>query len=322
MIISLLSIVALAIALFMGMNIGGNNAAASMGSAYGAKARTKTQAVVLIAIFALLGALINGGEVIKTLGKGIVPGDVITISGAITAISVAGICIFIANIFKVPISTSQATVGAVAGIGIFYGMLNTGLLIKIAIWWIVTPIVAALSSFLIGRYVYPHILIWLTDHESEDTIRKLINILLTLSGCYVAYSAGANNAANAVGPFVGAGLFTFFEGALLGGISIGAGALLLGGRVLDTVGKEITELCAIRAVFVEFISAFIVHIASILGIPISLGEIVTAAIIGIGCAEYGMKATRNNSAVKKIAIMWVVSPLLAGSISMLAISAI
>ncbi|MFQ6056583.1 MAG: anion permease, partial [Methanosarcinales archaeon] len=149
MIISILLV--LAVAIFMGLNIGGNNAAASMGAAYGAKARTKTQAIVLIAIFSLLGALINGEEVIKTLGKGIVPGDVITIAGAIIAISVAGICVFIANIFKVPISTSQATVGAVAGIGIFYGMLDTGLLIKIAIWWIVTPIVAALLAFLVGR---------------------------------------------------------------------------------------------------------------------------------------------------------------------------
>ena len=69
--ITLLFIAAILVAVFMGINIGGNNAAASMGAAYGAKARTKLQAVALIGVFSLLGAVLNGGEVIKTLGVGI-----------------------------------------------------------------------------------------------------------------------------------------------------------------------------------------------------------------------------------------------------------
>jgi phosphate/sulfate permease len=109
-------VVAYFVAVFMGLNIGGNNAAAAMGAAYGAKVRTKYQAVILIGVFSLIGAVIGDGAVIKTLGSGI-----------------------------------------------------------------------------------------LADHSKfEASIKKLLNLLLTISGCYVAYSAGANNAANAVGPFVGA----------------------------------------------------------------------------------------------------------------------
>jgi PiT family inorganic phosphate transporter/sulfate permease len=128
----------------------------------------------------------------------------------------------------------------------------------------------------------------------------------------VAYSAGANNAANAVGPFAGTGgviLSTY--GAVFGGLAIGLGALLMGGRVLDTVGKEITELCVIRAIFVEFTAAGIVHLASILGVPVSLGEIVAAGVIGIGCANSGMHLVKS-ATVKKIVIAWFISPLLAG----------
>jgi len=136
-----------------------------------------------------------------------------------------------------------------------------------------------------------------------------LNILLTVSGCYVAYSAGANNAGNAVGPIVGAGGIQPSYGAILGGIAIGIGALLMGGRVLDTVGKEITELCIVRAMFVEFTSAIIVHIASILGIPVSLGEIVAAGVIGIGCANSGMHMVKDD-VVKKIVMAWFISPLL------------
>lgn len=312
--IELTLIAAFAVALFMGLNIGGNNAAASMGAAYGAKVRTKYQAVMLIGAFSLLGAVTGGGEVIKTLGSGILPKGTILLEGAIVAVGASGVTVFLANVLRVPISTSQAAVGSVVGIGFFYGAskLNTPLLAYIVSWWVVTPILAWLLAYIMGKYLYTRILIWLADHhESEASIRTSLNVLLTFSGCYVAYSAGANNAANAIGPFVGTGLISSFYGAVFAGIAIGLGALLMGGRVLDTVGNEICELCVIRAVFVEFTSAIIVHIASILGVPVSLGEIVAAGVIGIGCANSGMHIVRSDT-VKKIIIAWVVSPLLAG----------
>ncbi|SNQ59100.1 inorganic phosphate transporter [Candidatus Methanoperedens nitratireducens] len=310
-------IVAFIVAAFMGINIGGNNAAAAMGAAYGAKVRTKYQAVMLIGIFSLLGAVFSGGEVIKTLGKGILPEGTILLEGAIVAVAAAGITMFVANMLRVPISTSQAAVGAVVGIGLFYGAskLNVPLLGYIVAWWIVTPILAWLLAYILGKYFYADILVWLADHsDSEASIKKLLNGLLIISGCYVAYSAGANNAANAVGPIVGAGGFSQFYGSVFAGMAIGFGALLMGGRVLDTVGKEITELCVVRATFVEFTSAIIVHIASILGVPVSLGEIVAAGVIGIGCANSGMHIVKGE-VVKKIVIAWVISPLLAGALA-------
>ena len=315
--ITLMFVAAILVAVFMGVNIGGNNAAASMGAAYGAKARTKLQAVALIGVFSLLGAVLNGGEVIKTLGVGILPAGTILLEGAVVAVGAAGITIFLANIVRLPISTSQAAVGAIVGIGLFYdaSKINTYTIGEIMVWWVVTPILAWFLAYIVGKYLYTEILIWLADHsDSEESIRKLLNILLTVSGSYVAYSAGANNAANAVGPFVGAGVVTSFQGAVIGGLALGVGAFLLGGRVLDTVGKEITELCVIRAVFVEFIAAGIVHAASIYGIPVSLGEIVTAGVIGIGCANSGMHIMKGDT-VKKIAMAWIISPLLAGSMA-------
>lgn len=324
MILSVTVIIALLVALFMGLNIGGNNAAAAMGAAYGAKARTKYQAVLLIGIFSVLGAVIDGGEVIKTLGKGILPPGTIILEGAIVAVAAAGITVFLANLLRVPISTSQAAVGSVVGIGFFYGAskINTAFIGYIISWWIITPILAWLLAYLMGKYLYMNILIWLADHHKSDvSIRKSLNILLTISGCYVAYSAGANNAGNAIGPFVGAGLIGSLPGAIFGGLAISFGALLLGGRVLDTVGKEITELCVIRATFVELTSAIIVHIASIKGIPVSLGEIVAAGIIGIGCANSGMHIVKGE-VVKKILIAWLISPLLAGIVAFVLVNLI
>jgi phosphate/sulfate permease len=98
------------------------------------------------------------------------------------------------------------------------------------------------------------------------------------------------------------------------GLAIGAGAVVLGSRVQETVGKGITVLCAIWAVFMEFVAAIIVHSASIMGIPFSLGKIVTAAIIGIGCANERLLAAKNVTVQRKIT-MWFVSPLVAGVIT-------
>ena len=314
MIFTLTVFAALAVALFMGLNIGGNNAAAAMGAAYGAKVRTKYQAVLLISIFAVIGAVTSGSEVIKTLGGGILPSGTILMTGAIVAVGASAITVFLANMLRVPISTSQVAVGSVVGIGFFYGAskLNTALLSTIVAWWVITPVVAWLLAYLMGKYLYTNILIWLADHHSsEASIRKSLNILLTISGCYVAFSAGANHAGIIIGPFVGTGEIPLTFGAIFAGLAIGLGALLMGGRILDTVGKDICELCVIRAVFVEFTSAIIVHAASILGIPVSLGEIVASGIIGIGCANSGMHIVKSKT-VKKIMVAWVISPLLSG----------
>ncbi len=300
---------------FMGANIGGNNAAAAMGAAYGAGARTKLEAVALISIFSLLGAVLSGGEVIKTLGGGIVHGQII-LQTAIIVVAVASFVIFAANILRIPISTSQAAVGAVVGAGLTLGIsnLNTPKILEIVAWWTITPLFAWLVTYLIGKYLYHWLVMLMAEMESEEKIRRTINALLTISGGYLAYSAGANNTANAVGPFVHAGLFTPLQGAIFGGMTLGVGSLVLGGRVLDTVGKDIAELCILRAALVEFIAAGIVHLASYQGIPVSLGEIVTASVIGIGCGNSGMQVAKSK-VVKKIIMAWFLSPLLAGSLT-------
>ncbi len=320
--ITLTLMAVLGVALFMGLNIGGNNAAAAMGAAYGAKVRTKYQAVLLIGIFSVLGAVLSGGAVIKTLGSGILPTGTILVNGALVAVGASALTIFLGNILRVPISTSQVAVGSVVGIGFFYGAskLNTPLLGEIIVWWVVTPVIAWLLAYIMGKYLYTRVLIWLADHhESEASIKKSLNVLLTLSGCFVAFTVGANHAGIIVGPFVGAGQVTTSYGALFAGIAISIGALLMGGRVMDTVGNEICELCVIRAVFVEFTSAMIVLVASITGIPVSLGEIVSSGIIGIGCANSGMHIVKSNT-VKKIAIAWVISPLIAGIVAFVLIN--
>lgn len=117
-------IVAFIIAFFFAMNIGGSGAAASMGLAYGAGAiQNKRKALFLCGICVFLGAVIGGGEVVKTIGSGIVPQQVFTVKIVIIVLFAATFTLFIANVLGIPLSTSEVTVGSLVGVGIAFQSL-------------------------------------------------------------------------------------------------------------------------------------------------------------------------------------------------------
>jgi PiT family inorganic phosphate transporter/sulfate permease len=310
-------IIAIATSFILAMNIGASNSAAEMAAAYGAGARTKKEAVTLIAIFAFLGAIISGGPVIKTLGSGLVPGD--TFSGTFATVfivlSVTTIFIIFANYSRSPIATTHAIVCAVVGIGLYTGKLNIHKFISISIWWFLTPLFSFIFNYLFGKYLYFRILHYLTTLNSEERIKKVLSVIITISGCFVAFSAGSNNAANAVGAIVGAGVIPSLEGSILAGLGMGLGAILFGGRILDTVGKGITEIGIVRAISIETTGATIIYIASLLGIPVSLNETITSGIIATSCARKGFRKTAGNEHVLRILFFWFAAPFLAIALS-------
>ena len=314
---SIFIIIAVVLSVFLALNIGANNAAASMATSYGAGVRTKKQAVILIAIFALLGAIIAGAPVVNTMGKGIVPSDVLANNAGLILIVLIIAILFIswANIAKIPIATTHAIVCAIAGIGLYANSLNTDKLLSIVIWWVAGPIVAFLINYMIARFFYFKIIHYLATNYAENRVNALLTIFITFTGIFIAFSGGANNAANAVGPLVGLGIFTSTTGAVIAGVAMGVGAILLGGRVLETVGKEITEICIIRAISVEFTGASIILAASFYGIPVSIAEIITSGIIGFSCAQHGFGVTAQNRHVMRIAFFWFVIPFIAIGLS-------
>jgi PiT family inorganic phosphate transporter/sulfate permease len=305
--------IAVVLSTFLALSIGANNSAASMGAAYGAGARTKREAVVLIAAFALVGALVAGTPVIKTMGKGIIPDTVLTTELGLVIIVLLIAVAFItwANVLSVPVATTHAIVCAMAGLGIYTKSLNTEKFMEIVLWWVVTPFVSFTVNFLIGRFFYARTLNFLIKRYSEGDIVKILGLFLTISGVYVAFSAGANNSANAVGPIVGMGIVDPFVGAVLAGLGMGVGAILFGGRVIETVGKQITEICILRAVSVELVGGTIILFASLMGIPVSLAEIITSGIIGFSCANQGFQQTFENRHVLRIAFFWFLVPFFA-----------
>ncbi|MBB4568613.1 inorganic phosphate transporter [Rhizobium leucaenae] len=142
-----LAIAAVALAGYMAMNIGAKDVANNVGAAVGARAITMTQALVMAAIFEILGAMIAGGPVIKTISSHIIDTDRIITSGKLAwlmmaALLAAALWINFATWLKAPVSTTHAIVGAVVGAGaaaVGPEMVNWRVMAAISAGWVVTP---------------------------------------------------------------------------------------------------------------------------------------------------------------------------------------
>ncbi|WP_096201142.1 inorganic phosphate transporter [Bacillus sp. FJAT-45350] len=303
---SLITIAAFAIALFFAMNIGASGTAAAMGPAYGSGAiKKKRNAMFLVAIFAFLGAL-AGGEVVKTIGGGIIPPDVVDVNVVTIILAAACLTLFIANLIGIPLSTSEVVVGSIVGAGVAFQAVYFDKLFVIVSFWVIVPIVAFGLAYGFGFVLKRAEKKW-PALKGEGKWKKWLVVLLVLAGCLEAFAAGMNNVANAVGPLVGAGLIDITPALIIGGIFVSLGAILLGGRVLETNGKRITRLSLTQGTTVSSIGGVLVIIASIFGLPVPLTQVTTSAILGIGTADNGFKLWQKGI-IKKIIKVWVVSP--------------
>ena len=153
-------------------------------------------------------------------------------------------------------------------------------------------------------------------HEEFAVIEKMFAYLQIISACLMAFSHGANDVANAIGPLSAAiGILNSGLIALqaetpswalaLGGIGIVVGLATWGWRVIETIGKKITELTPTRGFSAEFGAAFTILIASRLGLPISTTHTLVGAVIGVGLAR-GIEAL-NLGMVREIAASWILT---------------
>ena len=296
------------IAFFFAMNIGASGTAASMGSAYGADAiKKKWLAMILVAIAAFLGAVLGGGEVVKTIGNGIIPSKILTIELVVLILAGATLTLFIANMMGIPLSTSEVTVGAIVGAGIAYKNLFINSLVVIVAFWVIVPIISFFITFFLGKLIAKSEKRW-PSLTKQGKWKIWLGRILVLGGCFEAFSAGMNNVANAVGPLVGAGMLSTAKGIWIGGLFVAIGAILLGGRVIETNGKKITKLSLLEGSAVSFTGGALVTIASVFGLPIPLTQVTTCGILGIGASQNGFGFWQK-TVIKKILKVWLISPL-------------
>lgn len=154
--------------------------------------------------------------------------------------------------------------------------------------------------------------------ESEyASVEKMFAYMQILSACFVAFAHGANDVANAIGPVASAVNIilhpTNFSSSTtiplwllsLGGIGIVIGLATWGWRVIETIGKKITELTPTRGFCAEFGAAATILLASKLGLPVSTTHCIVGAVLGVGLAK-GISAL-NLRMLKDIILSWIVT---------------
>lgn len=311
---SLIILLTIVAGIAIGWSIGANDAANSLGTAVGSRVVTLRQALILIVICGFLGAWLQGGNVIKTIGKGIAPLDGLSAMSkalfALVTTFAAVVWVVLATAWKMPISTSHSIVGAAAGSGLALHLpIRWEKLGEIFVCWLATPLGAAILGYLLLRLL---ILVF-TRFVPRRWNRPLMRSLIILSGCYVAFSWGSNDVANATGVINGAGVLDVNASLMLGGLAIVLGVVTWGSRVIETIGTQITRLLPIMAFAAQLASAINVHLYTLAGIPVSTSHSIVGAIFGCGLVR-GARLV-NLKVLREIAVCWIATPFISGLIA-------
>jgi len=294
-------------ALYMGWGIGAHDAANAFGPQIGANIISYRRAVILAAVFAVIGAVVEGQKVFSTLGS-ITP---LTVATAIAATLAAGLTVNVMTAFGLPISTSHTIVGALVGVGLFEGTgLNVPIVLRIGTSMMTAPIGAGMIAYLL----YQGITVAAAGRlDSVIRFQRIVRYAAVLVGCYAAYALGSNNMGNAMAPAVAVGLVGPATGAALGGVAMAAGVLTYGRNLIMMVGKRITALDPISALVAALATAITVHLFTQLRIPVSTSQATVGAVVGVGLTK-GIVAVNRRMFVW-IPAMWVISVLTAAAVT-------
>lgn len=317
--------------LFLGWALGANDAANVFGTAVGSRMVRFSTAAIICSIFVILGAVNSGAGTTETLGK---LGAINTLPGSFMTALAAATAVYLMTKIGLPVSTSQAIVGAIIGWNLFSGSpTDSDSLTKIISTWVLCPIVAAVFSALI-YVVVVKIIRSVKIHLLRSDLYTRIG--LVLAGAFGSYSLGANNIANVVGVFGPANPFTDFSIVtvgtftaaqqlfLLGALAIGVGVFTYSKRVMMTVGNDLLPLSPVGAwvavvahslvLFIfasQGLEAFLKELAlpTIPLVPVSSSQAVVGAVLGIALIKGGRGIQWQ--VLSSIAIGWVITPAIA-----------
>ena len=317
--------------LFLGWALGANDAANVFGTAVGTRMVSWRNAAIICSIFVILGAVISGAGTSQTLGK---LGAITALPGAFMTALSAGFSVFVMTKSGLPVSTSQAIVGAIIGWNFFSNQAtDTSTLTKILSTWIICPLLAAVIAIVILK---------ISKYFGRKMNLNLIRldaykrIALIFAGALGAYSLGANNIANVIGVFIPVqplaelkiGSFSFSSTQqlfLLGGLAIALGVCTYSKKVMLTVGSDLGHLSSTSALVAVISHSIVLFLFASQGleallsryglptiplVPVSSSQAVVGAIFGISILQ-GITAVKWN-VLGKIIAGWIVTPIFAG----------
>ena len=286
---------------FLGWGLGANDAANVFGTAVSSRMVSWRLAAVLASIFVVLGAVLQGDAGVETL-SGLTSQSRST---ATITVFAAACTVAMMTVLRLPISTSQAVVGSIVGVGIMQQQVNLGGLQKVVLCWLGTPVGGA-AFYLAFHYLLRSLL--RRFRPSLLTLDPLLRFGLVVCGCYGAYALGANNVANVSAVFVESGMLSSRWAVFLGGMSIAAGILSMSKPVMVTVGQRIAEMSVFSAFVVVLASSATVHLYAVIGVPVSTSQAVVGGLLGISLVR-GLQVVRWRT-MGAVFLAWCGTPLI------------
>jgi inorganic phosphate transporter, PiT family len=324
--------------LFLGWSLGANDAANIFGTAVGSKMIRFRQAALIASIFVIIGAVFQGRGTSETLST---LSSVNALGGAFTIALSAAATVYAMTRNSIPVSTTQAIVGAIVGWSLYTGnRTDYSVLTKIVGSWISSPLLGMVFSallFLLFRYSLRKFKIHAIKLDSY------IRIGLITAGAFGAYSLGANNIANVMGVFVPSapdillnfGLFKIDGAQILfffGGLAIASGIFTYSKRVMNTVGNGILALNSEAAIVIVLSQAIVLFLFSSSSfaallisaglpplplVPVSSTQVVIGSLLGIGLVKGAREM--NFRMLGSVILGWVLTPLISGLVTYFAL---
>ena len=300
-------------ALGFGFTNGLNDAANAIATAIGSRVLSPLNAVIMAAFFNLVGTLsgaLLGAYVAKTIGKGIVMPEALTLYTVVAGVVAAIIWVVAATYYGMPLSVSHSLIAGLLGAGIAAagtGAIVWGVFGKVLLAVILAPLLGFAGGF--GLMV---IIMWLFRRSPPDTVNNIFSKVQIIATAFVAYAHGKNDGQMPIG-IIALGLMIYsgeqFDIPLwvifASAISVALGIAFGGWRVIRTVGTRITTLRPVHGSAAEMSAAAVIEAASNLGIPVSTTQCISGSVIGVG-------ATKRLSAVRwgiarNIVIAWIIT---------------
>jgi len=305
-------IVIIVLALGFGIVNGFNDAANAIATVVGTRTLTPHKAVMLAAVFNMLGAA-TGSAVAITIGKGILTPEAISYQTVIAALASVIIWTATATFYGLPVSLTHGFIAALAAAGVAASGPSA------VNWDIIATVASAVGTApllgFIGGFIFMLGLYWLLRRRTPTEVQSGFGKLQVVSAAFMAYSHGKNDGQMPIGIITMA--FVFYTGQqelwqsipiwiiAISAISISIGTAFGGWKVIKTLGMRVTTLRPVHGFAAEASAATVIEAASALGIPVSTTHCISASIMGVG-------ATRRLSAVRwglagNILAAWVIT---------------
>ena len=289
--ILVIAIIALAI-IFDFLN-GFHDSANSIATVVVTKTLTPAQAVLMAGLANFVGYFTFGIAIAKTVGKGIVYTEHITLTVVLAALVGAIIWNIITWLLGLPTSSSHALVGGLVGSAIaaagFKAVVISGV-VKIVIFIFMAPLIGMLAAS-----VFTIAILWIFRRATPSKANSIFKRLQLLSSFCYSVGHGTNDAQKSMG-IIALALFT-------GGITksfqldswvviscyaaISLGTMMGGWRIVKTMGTKIIKIRPMEGFSAETASAIVLIGTAHFGIPVSTTHVIAGSIMGVGAIEKG-----------------------------------